>query len=415
MAHTAWSSPESHYQVAPGDQAVGGRWIRSAPGAVETESLRVDGKPLSVSSKPRGSRSVEHLDSPPPDLPLASRRKDTSRKNSETAIPIQYAPIHSPIPSSERKETAMASQLCSGEPSDKGASDSGGGSGGQNSGSGGGKKSGSESSNSSSAQQQSGSGSRSGGRRHGGSCSGSGSSGEDEDEDNGDKRRRPHQGGAGKDAKPKLVEDDDEATDSADEGVDDATPHSMVMDFSPPQSNQSENGTDHAPGDASTAAAAASATTFATAMDTSAGYSSQSVGESAQNRPTSLATSINHFENGGGGKDALSAPATPLDTPQGDSGTISIESVVPKESSNSVEPTGNAINMIVGYGVPAASAPPQPVASSSDKSLPGSEIGTPTMDSPPPIIDEKTATPQPTPVPVTPVLSPALSLLPQVC
>ena len=213
--------------------------------------------------------------------------------------------------------------------------------------------------------------------------------------------------------KPKLMDEDDEATDSADEGVEDATPNSMIMDFSPPQSNQSDTGTDGAPGDSN------SMSKFPSQMDVDSGggggggdYTSsslQSAGE-PKNRPTSLAPNINHFE---GGKDTLSTPVTPLDNPQGDSGTVSIESVVPKELSNTSEPASNAINMIVGYGVPAASASPQPVGSS-DKSLPGSELGTPTLDSPPPIVDEKMVTPQATPVPITPVLSPALSLLPQV-
>lgn len=406
MSHTVGgpdpSSPESHYPSAPGDRGPWASTKETVLCAEETERLMVKKQPYSAADRPRDG-AVEKLGPEPayPCPPVASGR---NLEVDSSALDIRTTAL-------DNEETRFTGQQCSDEPTDKGVSGSGGSGGGQNSGSGG-KKSGSESSNSSS--QQSGSGSRSGGRKHVGSCSGSGSSGEEEEEDNGDKRRRPHQGsGVGKDQKPKLVEEDDEATDSADEGVDDdATPNSMIMDFSPPQSNQSENGTEHAPGEGGMASK------FTSAMDTGggggSGYSSQSAGET-QNRPTSLAANINHFE---GGKDLLSTPATPLDTtPQGDSGTVSIESVVP-ELSNSVEPASSAINMIVGYGVPAASAPPQP-ASSSDKSLPGSELGTPTLDSPPPIIaEEKTVTPQATPatpVPVMPVLSPALSLLPQVC
>lgn len=255
------------------------------------------------------------------------------------------------------------------EPSDSG------GSGSQSSG-GKQQKSGSESSNSSS--QQSGSGSRSGGGKAGRTFSHSGSSDSsgDDDDDDEDKRRRHHHKVGNKDAKPKLVDEDDEATDSADEGEEDATPNSMIMDFSPPQSNQSEGGTD---------------------------------GSSQLNshRPTSLVTATNHYE----GKLAVHESATistPLDN-QGATGTISIESMAPVESSRSLE-SSNAINMIVGYGVP-ASAQPQAL----DKTPPDSELGTPTLDSPPPPLGEDKSTPLATPVPMTPVLSPALTLLPQVC
>lgn len=284
--------------------------------------------------------------------------------------------------------------------SDKGSSDSGGSGGGQSSGSGKQQKSGSESSNSSS--QQSGSGSRSGGggggKAGGGSCSRSGSSdssGDDDDEDDG-KRRRPHRGGGGpsKDLKPKLLDEDDEATDSADEGVDDATPNSMIMDFSSPRSNQSGSGADHT-----------STTTtkpplpFASNISTYSHTSSSSQPSGSQ-RPSTLTP--NHFE--GGKADSVMSAAPPGN--QGGTGTVAIESM---ESSNMVEPS-NAINMIVGYGVP-ASAPPQPVG----KSPPESELGTPTLDSPSSLVEEKATPLAATPVPpVTPVLSPALTLLPQV-
>lgn len=270
-----------------------------------------------------------------------------------------------------------------GEVCDKGASDSGGG-GGQGSGSGGSgkqqQKGGSESSNSS----QSGSGSRTGRRKTGGSCSGSSdSSGEEEDDD---KERRPHHkgGGAGKEAKPKFVDEDDEATDSADEGVgDDATPNSMIMDFSPPQSNQSESGTDHT-----------STTKGPHFLPSTGTYSQQT---QLSNRPTTLTPTPNHSE---ADTDVI---GTPLDN-QGATGTISIESMAPSESSMTVE-SSNAINMIVGYGVPASTPTQAPV----DKSPLGSDLGTPTLDSPP-LLGAKT-TPLATPVPM---LSPGLALLPQV-
>lgn len=272
---------------------------------------------------------------------------------------------------------------------EKELSDSGGGSGGSQSSDGKQQKSGSESSNSSS--QQSGSGSRSGGggggggKAGGGSCSRSGSSdssGDDEDDE--DKRRRPHRGvgGAGKDSKLKLVDEDDEATDSADEGVEgDATPNSMIVDFSPPQSNQSGSGTDHA------------------------SKESQFPPASYTQRPTSLTPTPNHYE----GKCDEDAVSTPLDN-QGATGTIAIETMAPMESSGCVE-SSHTINMIVGYGVP-ASAPHQAL---DDKTPPGSELGTPTLDSPPPPLGEDKSTPLATPAPITPILSPALTtLLPQV-
>ena len=264
--------------------------------------------------------------------------------------------------------------------SDKGASDSGcgatgsGGSGKQQ------QKGGSESSNSS----QSGSGSRTGGRKTGGSCSGSSDSSGEEDDD--DKERRPHRkgGGAGKEAKPKFVDEDDEATDSADEGVGgDATPNSMIMDFSPPQSNQSESGTDRT-----------STTKGSHFLPSTGTYSQQT---QLNNRPTTLTPTPNHSETD---TDVIS---TPLDN-QGATGTISIESMAPSESCNTVE-SSSTINMIVGYGVPASTPTQAPV----DKSPHGSDLGTPTLDSPP-LLGPKT-TPLATPVPM---LSPGLSLLPQV-
>lgn len=291
-------------------------------------------------------------------------------------------------------------------------SDSGGGSGGgQGSGGGGGKKhkSGSESSSSS---QQSGSGSRSGsGRRKRGSCSGSSNSSGDEEDDEDEKRRQPHGGGEGsKDLKPKLVDEDDEATDSADEGLDDTTPN-MIMDFSP-HSNQSGNG---GPDSASSKPSHYPSGIYSAHSPPSSSQGAAAAAGPSHHRPTSLAPDLNHFEgkgsthhpSGGGSGEIINMPMGN----QAASGTVAIESMVSKESSSSVESSG-AVNMIVGYGVP-VSAPP-PTQGAVDKSPPGSDLGTPTLDSPSPLGAEEKMTPLTTPVPMTPVLSPALTLLPQV-
>lgn len=273
-----------------------------------------------------------------------------------------------------------------------GLSDSGGSGGGQSS-DGKQQKSGSESSNSSS--RQSSSGSRSGGGRKAGgagSCSRSGSSdssGDDDDDEDKRRQRRHGVGGAGKESKPKLVDDDDEATDSADEGVeDDATPNSMIMDFSPPQSNQSGSGTDHA------------------SKEFPGTFSQLGIAGSSH-RPTSLTPTANHYEGKSAAED--DAISTPLDN-QGATGTIAIETMAPVESSSGSVESSNAINMIVGYGVP-ASAPHQAAL---DKTPPGSELGTPTLDSPPPPLGLDKTMPLAIHVPMTPILSPALTLLPQV-
>ena len=271
----------------------------------------------------------------------------------------------------------------------QGSSDSGG------SGSGKKQKSGSESSNSSS--QQSGSGSRSGrktgsSRSHSGSSDGSGNEGDDDE----GKRRHPRHGGSerpSKDLKLKLVDEDDEATDSADEGVDgDNTPNSMVVDFnspSGPQSNKSgaEDGMDP--------------NSKASHYSITSSYLSHQ--SNSNNRLSGLTTAdVNHFKE----KTVLNEAMTPV-AAQGESGTIAIESMAPKES-NSVE-LSSAVNMIVGYGVPASVVP-----SVVDKSPPESDPGTPTLDSPRSLMADEKTTPLATPVAMTPVLSPALSLLPQV-
>lgn len=318
----------------------------------------------------------------------------------------------------------------------------------QNEGSGKKEKSGSESSNSSS-QRSGGSGSgavggSSGGPRSEGRAgnghSRSSDSGGDEDDDDEKRRGFNHRGdrgggGSGGSKEPQLKsskqqEEDDEATDSADEGGgEEDTPNSMVMDFhSPlaPQSNRS-SGSEGAPPPSTTKV---SALQFSGANFVVGGSNNNGGGDSSNSTnnarashratPSSIASisTASHFE----GKHDTEESSTPLVPPPppplrgstpphphssgtSRSGTIAIESMALMDT-NTVEPS-STVSMIVGYGVPAASAPTE------NKSLPGSELGTPTLDSPM-LLTEKTAMPLATPVATTPILSPPMSLLPQV-
>ncbi len=281
------------------------------------------------------------------------------------------------------------------EPSDKEGGGSGQGS------SGGGKKQKSESESSNSSSQQSGSGSRSS-QKAGKSRSNSGSSDSSGDNGDDDKRRRPHRRGGGsssKDSKPKLMDEDDEATDSADEGVEEEeeeeeeedTPNNMIVDFnSSPRSTQSGSGNDHTPSETRTSI-------FPSTYPRHEGSEEL---ESSSDHPPGIAPL------GGGDPGGVGVG--------GSSGTITVESMRP--SANALE-LSNTINMIVGYGVP-ASIVPQGIGKSSlqvmDKSPPGSGLGTPTLDSPFPLAGEEKSISLAAPVIMTPVLSPALNLLPQV-
>jgi len=196
--------------------------------------------------------------------------------------------------------------------------------------SGGGSGSNSGSSGSKGQKQKSGSESSSSGRgstsshhqsQQGGGIRGLGSSGDSDENDEDDKRRRPPRG---LNKEPKngvsFTEDDDEATDSADEGRSDE-----VMEY------------------------------------TSVGYTSPGGG----------------MNKGVPGKSGGSLRQT---TP----GTITVESVVPGVIGSTLllgPRLGSPINMAVGYGVSESMAPRVMDKSPSES---GSRIGTPTLDSPRP-------------------------------
>ena len=226
--------------------------------------------------------------------------------------------------------------------------------------------------------------------------------------------------------KSKLQEEDDEATDSADEGEgEEDTPNSMIMDFNPPsipQSNHSsasEGGSILGP---SRGAPSSQFTSGGFTMGSRSNSSSSSNGggggtvssRSGLRGPVN-ASGANHYEESGRLETSSPLLSTPLrvkSPPEaGRSGTIAVESMAAVETTT-VEQSNSAISMIVGYGMPAASVPQQ---STENKSLPGSELGTPTLDSPSPLGEEKIpGMPLAIPMATTPILSPAISLLPQV-
>ena len=330
----------------------------------------------------------------------------------------------------------------------------------QSKGSGRREKSGSESSNSSSRRSGS---ARSSGERGGNIRNGSSGSGDDGDRDDEKKHgdysnRGSHDGGESGGSKgpptkktPKQQEEEDESTDSADEGGgdDDDTPTGMSMAFhSPPAQTTHRSGGEGVldPNNARGQPGQFPGGGFIVGRGSIADISN---GRGLQRGLNSGVSISNHFEGKAGGLNSSSPLCLPLSMsvpspPQlqsavsNRSGTVAVETMATMES-GAVEPSGNAVSMIVGYGVPAASAPPP--QGSDNKSLPGSELGTPTQDSPSPLAEEMpiampmtvtpmtatamtamtmtatpmTATPMTaTPMTATPLMSPGLSLLPQV-
>ena len=258
------------------------------------------------------------------------------------------------------------------------------------------------------------------------------------------KKKRPHRhrgerGGSSNgnketSAKSKMQDEDDEATDSADEGEEEEdTPNSMIMDFNPPSVPHSNHSgvSDGVPPTFSSGLSGGNARgptsqfssggSFRSSSSSSAsgmGVAGTGNGRSNGNKTgaTPSQSNCNHYEENGTIEDSsslLSVPIREKSPPAGSSssrsGTIAVESMAPVETSI-VEQASGSVSMIVGYGVPAASVPPQ------EKSLPDSEAGTPTLDdSPSPAEEEKiSGTPLATPMATTPVLSPAITLLPQV-
>lgn len=222
-------------------------------------------------------------------------------------------------------------------------------------------------------------------------------------------------------SKTKLQEEDDEATDSADEGEgEEDTPNSMIMDFNPPSIPQSNHSSASEGGGPSGGRAPGSFTMGTTG---SRNNSSSSItnnggvagaGSRVSHRTTVVgqisSNGSNHYEENGGVENSPSAPSRDKSSPGAGgsrSGTVAVESMSSTVELSVVEPSSSAVSMIVGYGVPAASQ-----HNAENKSLPG----TPTLDdSPLPVEEEKVlGTPLATPMATTPVLSPAISLLQQV-
>ena len=244
------------------------------------------------------------------------------------------------FPATSMQDHSSLSYSCGAKPKNR-SNESGSGSG-SHSGSSGSKsqkqKSGSESSSSgrgsTSSHHQS---------HQGGGIRGLGSSGDSDENDDDDKRRKP-QRGLNKEPKSRVsfAEDDDEATDSADEGRSDE-----VMEYP------------------------------------NVGYTSPGVGMH-KNVP---------------GKSGGSLRQT---TP----GTITVESVVPGVIGSTLmlgPQLGSPINMAVGYGISESMAPRMMDKSPSGS---GSQMGTPTLDSPRPSDGQVT--------PGTPVLSPVIAPVSQV-
>ena len=249
--------------------------------------------------------------------------------------------------------------------------DSGGSSSGQGS-SGGSSSSGKKHQNNrsgSSSSQQSGSGSsqRGGtGMGGGGRRSHSGSSDSSDDNGDDDHNKRPRRQPS-KEPKPKgdlnEDDDDDEETDSADEGEDDTTPRSMTVDVSP-QSVQNDNGGP---------------------LSSHGGSKEQGEGGGGvggRNIPSLRALPFlsgganNRFSSGGSGGTVESIT---LKEGIAGSGRIGTTTLVAGPQINS------PVNMAVGYGAPVlvASEGDGMIAPAST-SVPGSELGTPTLDSPSP-------------------------------
>ena len=252
----------------------------------------------------------------------------------------------------------------------EGCTDSGGGSSGQNSGSSGGGSNKKQKTSSSSSHHGSSSSSGQHGTGVGSGRSRSGSSDSSDDNGDDDKRPRPLRGRKEPKAKSDFADDDDEATDSADEGRCDDTPRCMTMDYSP----QSQNGSQNT--------------------------------HTSKDPPGELPIfDSNKNASDGGGR-------TRIQTGSGLS-SIAIESVGYEDinmiGTSAVPHLASPVNMSVGYGIPAA--PENNSMIMMDKTLPDSNpdsrIGTPTLDSPRPLLDGAT-------IPRTPLMSPKIPSVTQV-
>ena len=280
-----------------------------------------------------------------------------------------------------------------------GSSSSGQGSGGSSSS---GKKQQNNRSGSSSSQRSGSGSSQRGGTGMGGRThSGSSDSSDDNGDDDHNKRPRPQPNKEPKSKMDVSDDDDDEETDSADEGADegaDDTPRSMMVDVSP-QSVQNDNG--------------------------SSSVSSQGGGGGGGGGTKEQSSSSGGGGGGSGGRNIASFGGLPLLVSSGPAGSSrfssvssggTLESITLKEGiagggmiGTTTLIASSPVNLAVGYGAPKLAATENdsliaPVSTS----VPGSELGTPTMDSPPPLGGRETPG---TPPPMSPEIAPTV----QVC
>ena len=267
------------------------------------------------------------------------------------------------------------------------SSNQGSGGGSSSSGSGSGKKQQNTNSNrsgsSSSSSQRSGSGSS---QRGGGSGTGmgggrtlSGSSGDSSDDGDDDHNKRPRQQlNKEPKSKPDFDDEDDEETDSADEGGDDHSPSAMTLELNSPPSIQNDNGGP---------------------MSSHGGLGLGEGGEGKGQEGRRGRNNLSNLPLLGGGSSGTSSSRFSTSM----SGGATVESITLKEgiaggsriatttliSSSQIN---SPVNMAVGYGVPVLAATDgdglmtttAAVGATSSSSVPNSELGTPTQDSPSP-------------------------------
>ena len=269
------------------------------------------------------------------------------------------------------------------------SSNQGSGGGSSSSGSGSGKKQQNTNSNrsgsSSSSSQRSGSGSSQRGGGGGGTGMGggrtlSGSSGDSSDDGDDDHNKRPRQQlNKEPKSKPDFDDEDDEETDSADEGGDDHSPSGMTLELNSPSSIQNDSGG---------------------SMSSHGGLGLGEGGEGKGQEGRRGRNNLGSLPLLGGGSSVTSSSRFSTSI----SGGTTVESITLKEgiaggsriatttliSSSQIN---SPVNMAVGYGVPVLAATDgdglmttttAAVGAASSSSVPSSELGTPTQDSPSP-------------------------------
>lgn len=257
----------------------------------------------------------------------------------------------------------------------------------------------------SSSSQRSGSGSsQRGGTGMGGGRSHSGSSDSSDDNGDDDHNKRPRQQ-PNKEPKTKMDisdDEDDEETDSADEGEGGTPGNMMVVEVSP-QSVQNDNDGSIS----SSSQGVGGGGGGVKEIGGGAGVGGESVGRRNIGSLGSLPLLGGGGSSGGGGSRFSNVSS---------GGTV--ESITLKEgiASGRIEAAtliattsqvSSPVNMAVGYGLPVLAAPENDsLIAPASSSVPGSELGTPTMDSPsPPPLGGRAATPG-TPPSMSPEIAP---------